>query len=580
MARIVCGPIIGRISANSVNLMLETDIDIENVVCTVMDQHTMEVAELQLSCKALVPKVWTINGLQADRKYSIICNELENFIDVSFHTIKENPSRLEFIGLSAWDEGLAKHMLQHIDGTDAVLHLGNTVATHRFVTDFINTLDKSLSLEETNVIFEQKLRQQYRRCLTQTPSFRKLLASCQNLFIWGVEESITWPYAETYQVQITELWQIATRVYRQYLRAVWDDDMTEELGNKPRECYKLQWGHIVLFMTDVYGNRLRNWKLDRNAGFLNNTQVAMLKSLVDEKHRTDAIIFASPLPFIGMTPEQCLADRLGVLDSWPCLEIDFYKIFLFSQKWGGCTSFIAGGTECGITTLIEYVTEHESSKTTKRKTSQVVAARLDEKWTPVSYSKVANYQNWSFAHNEFTDHAWANVVIEYKNGLFHTHAKLVTLPTEMGMLQPIQAARIVADLTDDYQLPVLSSTVSDVPLEFIDEGHIPSGPDRIPASYDPSEWHDLATDDDGAADIKDVEDSKFDMDNEMRQLVKLVRKEFVSKAPEIDDNIPERSKLALNNMPIDTSLARRAEITYVEPKNKITVRRERLILAK
>jgi hypothetical protein len=272
---------------------------------------------------------------------------------------------------------------------------------------------------------------------------------------------MTWSEAERAEELLPGLHAMAHRVYRHYMRSLWDRQMDEQYtGNKPREFYRINYGQVALFFCDTRGNRMRNWKIERGNRFLGNSQIKLLKHLVNTE-APGTIIFVSDSPFVGSSPSKCLETMSKrQLDTWPCHELDFYKIFLFAHKWarmGHLPVFLAGNSDCG------YVSTIQNGRDSKTAIRQIAVGRLDEKWVGLNIANVSKYGNWHFVHNDTQQHSWASVKISERNAApfaavelcGSASGELITLP-RVG-----PPASIAIDMTSNMQHQVSSKRKND-----------------------------------------------------------------------------------------------------------------------
>jgi hypothetical protein len=406
---LICGPIIGHVSENTANILLEFDTDIDKLEVCITDlsvNNEKESYNNQLSFRANHPRVHTISKLEPGHSYRFIITDkrIAEPYSASFRTPLKDIIELDVIALSGWSEEIGDKIINAARSAQVILHCGNLVSTHNLFAE-LSARDVVPSSKEV----EDELRLLYRRVLMR-PKLRKLLANNSNLAIWGDEESLNWEGAETVLDNIKFSWKIAHSVYREYLRALFDNDDSPYNELKPREFYSVSIGQTAIVVIDTHGNRMPNFQLNRSIPFLGNRQRKMLKDL--SKKNPANMIFLSDIPFITIANVNIdIGKKESLEEQWPSQDNDMKEIFGFAHSHyhdhGRTVILQAGGGECGFTSIIE----HDNCAM-----YQSVVGRLDSKMVPLNIPSVIHYKNWTIMHRENTMPSWSHISLVKNNG--------------------------------------------------------------------------------------------------------------------------------------------------------------------
>jgi hypothetical protein len=446
MPNLICGPIIGHVSPRTANILLEFDETVENLEICITDMtssNDMKSRNSQLSFVVNRPRTHTITQLEPAHNYriEIVDKRIANPYTACFRTPLENSDELNVIGIAGWSEEMGDKILTASRSADVLIHCGNLVSTHNLFAELSNR-DTLPTAAETEI----ELRAVYRRSLMR-PKLRTLLSNCSNLAIWGEEESLSWQFVEDILEKLPFALRVAHAVYRDYLRALFDNDDSPYIGEKPREFFSIQIGRTAIMVIDTRGSRMSNFKLDRKANFLGNSQKRMIKE-VDRINPLN-IIFVSDIPFVSISNESYQNPVSSNMTEWPCQEIDMKEIFAYAHERsekvpGGSVLLLAGGGECGFTSIIG----HDNCCM-----YQGVVGSLDHKLVPLNIPSVLRYKRWTITHREVIEPTWARVQLMRHNGRIRGSIKL----------EGVDNANVRAKLSDiDATIPIENSIPSDV----------------------------------------------------------------------------------------------------------------------
>ncbi|OQS05373.1 hypothetical protein THRCLA_02482 [Thraustotheca clavata] len=90
-AKIVLGPVLGRITATSARILIEVDRDVEKCVCICTKANTEENVKSSTSLKAFIPSIFTLVDLKPQTEYTVSIEGLFNLPMARFWTPHQNP---------------------------------------------------------------------------------------------------------------------------------------------------------------------------------------------------------------------------------------------------------------------------------------------------------------------------------------------------------------------------------------------------------------------------------------------------------------------------------------------------------
>ena len=314
---VICGPIVGLVTCNSANILLEFDKDISDLQCSITDKtngRQFNVHEnYHLVFKAYEPKIikFELPERKNNNNYTFIIRDLRvknsNMHNANFHTFGTNCDRFNVITTSCnqvksvndWDNQIQNlwiginQRVQHND-VDLVLHLGGQV-------DFAERIDQLLSdenfVQKANLLSSDNLTSALLmdlcECTRQTftkPYINNVLSSAQNLMIYNSCESLQDYDVKRFTNKINvevDLLNIAKNVYRKYQRSLWDI----EFKNTPTQhsCHK--WGRYGLFLLDIQ-------KKQNGEHFLFKDQVSDIRSFCSDS-KLEILMLGTNMPILS-----------------------------------------------------------------------------------------------------------------------------------------------------------------------------------------------------------------------------------------------------------------------------------------
>jgi hypothetical protein len=462
--QLICGPIVGVVTSTYAHILLEFDQSITNLEITLINLQTNEKAIISEGLNypnPYRPKTYVFADLNPGHSYKFVISDNrfkypgQDDVFACFVTPTLDQSELKMLGIAGWDMTTAKQpnrasqFHKEVKQADILVHCGNLIPIHSLFQS-IALLGKTI----TEKVFERAIRNLYRRTLTQVV-FREILSSISNIFLWGEEESLTFPEFATFQKYISpNARQIAYQVYREYFRSLRDSDDRVFQDNRPREEFQVCLGKTLLIGIDLYGNRLPNLQYVPERHILGNSQKLLLKESVKQLNPTNVIILCDQ-PIVSISKESP--------PQWPALHLDLAKIFAFAYERqearpDGIVSFLTGGGSCSYRTLIERMPDLLML--------QGVAGKLNQRQPlPLNFPCHIVFQDWKIMHQEFSHHhTFLKLNLIVADDQSCVFPDLEILPMNHQYLKEYQDDKPVIQVAEKIPMQDLKSTSQQVVL--------------------------------------------------------------------------------------------------------------------
>jgi hypothetical protein len=452
-ANVICGPIVGLVTCNSANILLEFDKDISNLECSLIDQSTKGLEfkisnNNNLTFTAYEPKVlkFELPEKNDNNNYMFVIRDMRvknnSMHNACFHTFGKNCKKFDVVTVSCnqvsqvnnWDNpsenlwiNIDAKMKNNYEMVDLVLHLGGQVDLHGRLnklladSDFV-TKANQLTSEQLTTALTMEFCEVIRSTFCKK-YINNILSSAQNLMMWNSCESLEDYNMNKFNKAIkvnVNLLEIAKNVYRKYQRALWDTEFKDT--DSQYSCHK--WGKYGLFIFDI--KRKSN---DESTRSLSREQIVDIKKF-SEDPKLQILMFGSNIPIISDLPEECLKQAKTDptnLNRWPCREKAFKMIFRYLEKvqselnktpiilTGNCenTSF------AGKSIIVNNLT---GTSITQLCTGPIVgnASKNIGKYM-LSYKN-----NWNIVHTSTNNNNYAALSISVRNGNNNISSNIVT----------------------------------------------------------------------------------------------------------------------------------------------------------
>lgn len=343
------GPVVGLVTHNSANILLETNFDIRNMRCILVNNSEIRRSVFELptsnhimTFRANVPKLITLTNLPecSSLEFLIVDQRVSNRdkSSASFHTFKKCPKSFNLICLSETGHSDGQSLLRTVSEKvssshiDLVLHSGGQINLKNIINDFLNNaesvrLANQLSPESCTAYIEELFRDCYRKCWNNE-DMKVILSSCQNIMMWNASDSLI-DYDQSKWKSLVRhnicLMKCARKVYCEY----------QCLTYNKSYC---NWGRYGLFLFDSHNQCYKK-------------QFEDLESFLSSE--SDILILSSNYPFVDVLNKQ--------MEAWPCKYKILYLMFRYIERWqrmnknkkvvllSGCDS----NTKCGMKTNID-----------------------------------------------------------------------------------------------------------------------------------------------------------------------------------------------------------------------------------
>jgi hypothetical protein len=443
------GPIIGLVSSNSANILLEFDEDIINLQCVMINLSNQQVCYIstsngKLNFRKNIPKVITFIDLPSNTllEFKITDVRIKNSISAKIRTFSINPDEFNVVCIKYNDINLWRHIAEQNNRIDLLLHLGSQVdlyeCVHTLLQDeikinIINTIDDA----------HNYIKEIFRSCYRTNWSrqyIREIMASCQNLMIWDEHDSLI-RFNKTIahpsqSIQLTQpegndniskgndnifnmnewnskikknidLVKCAYEVYCEYQKQLWQP-LSEIKTLKFREHHYHKWGKFGVFMIDTIGN------LHTSKELLSRTQIRDLQKFRNSPE-LNFFIFASPESFINNMP----CDNDIVLNTWPSHDKKYYIVFKYLEKWQKQNQdkkiILLSGNYGANTTITNTHHGHMMN--------MISVGYYDNK--VMSPKKIIKYKKWIIQQHLFLENSYSSIVLHTKDNVPIIDAKLI-----------------------------------------------------------------------------------------------------------------------------------------------------------
>lgn len=476
---VLCGPIVGQVTATTANILLEVDEDAMIVCRAVPEDGSGELAKSSRKLKKVQPGVFQLRSLNPNTRYSI---EFGGLASVQQDKLKElgcclrtMPSyrdlkQLRFVALSCnfptrlergaenpW--GRVNELTK--DGKcDVVLHLGDQVYTWengRMVAasraiELLDGKEVSSSLRHKMMRTASKcLQDSYRNVWAQGDT-AAVLAHTSNLMIWSdndVTNDFTTARKEDGSQQYPpEYLSVAMGVYRMYQRQLWDPDCDisvelssadldpDEAASDPcQEWHFHTYGPCGVFFIDMRGNRIRrDGTLQEGLPpILSETQRESIKQAF-ETTNLSCMLLCAEIPFVGAEPETIRKEvedspqKAFLKDHWPYELPELLWILDLCFSWkvaaeGREVILLGGDIHVGVDSVIA---DSETGQQIRHITTSPITNRVSKFFYPTSGRLNERY---TFEHRVL-EQARNFVVIDlsFEDGRTEARVELVGVP--------------------------------------------------------------------------------------------------------------------------------------------------------
>ena len=342
--KLVCGPVIGLVSARSANILLEVDTEAPNLRCGLKQEFTEEISTyMSVGLHAYRPRVVSFEGLWPDTKYDIFVPEISDDPVGRLHTFPEDLNKIR-IGVVSCDNNTFKsnydmwkrmwevmqeeefHVLLHIGDN---VYLDDNFAASRSVAEIVRgddvydpeKVDPSIPYVKARALLRKTPRDQwiaksteildiYRQKYRDTWGRRykkEVLSHVSNLMILDdheiredfgrLPEDSDRDSAEYY------LGRLAYRVFYEYQRALWDPRCVEpDRDEYTNEFVSVNFGHLGIMMLDSR----TTWSLNKDKrpedddSYFSQSQMKSIASNLRSRDNIRLWLVVTPLPLIFM----------------------------------------------------------------------------------------------------------------------------------------------------------------------------------------------------------------------------------------------------------------------------------------
>lgn len=414
---VLCGPVVGAVTDNSANLLLELDCDVEvTCVATALSYGDQEV-EVRTRFFRHDPGVIMLRGLRPLTTYRISWRPPLQFSgDASLmdhgatqrglcvvRTLPKetNLQHLQILAVScnrlstsmrAPGQSLWWPIAQICESgqCDILLHLGDQVYTRdnaSWKCQAEALFEKAESMETVDE--RQDLELEATRCLQEAyrqtwtfPATALALAQTSNLMMWSDNDVINDFNTVDYRSYTPRLVQSAMSVYRMYQRQLWDPNCGGvEDKEHVEEWHFHRHGPVGIFMLDLRGNRIDPAGTRKDGSLISKKQ----QQAVEDAFQTPALrymLLCSEMPLVWERPEivKQKAKSLGFLrDHWLYNLPELTWLLELCFKWKAASAardvlFLGGDLHVSIYSVIyDKITENNIRCITTSPVSNEVA---------------------------------------------------------------------------------------------------------------------------------------------------------------------------------------------------------------
>jgi len=309
MAKIIVGPVIGKVTDTTARILIEVDGDVQ-VTCDATDTNKNVITQTSNFTKDR-PSTFKLQGLLPETEYEITFKGVaSNYPKGRVRTFRSNADRLNVAAVSCnflgrrhetdlWADLRDRYVIP--GNIDLLLHVGDQIygdATFARALKIIKSNEPKSKKAQNEQILEA-YRRLYRAWWSD-PSTRDVLANVSNLMIWDDHEiRDDWgSRREDYDLNSVEyrIGTLARQVYREYQRQLWEDP-----PHTDDEQHFHVWGTIGVLFVDQRGGR--SFGRDAARPYLSTRQwndiVKALETGAFSTVRALIVVTSVPLVYLG-----------------------------------------------------------------------------------------------------------------------------------------------------------------------------------------------------------------------------------------------------------------------------------------
>lgn len=313
MAKIILGPVIGKVTDTSARVLIETDDDVQ-VTCDATSTNAS--ATKTINCTKQRPAVFQLNNLSPGTEYALTFQGVSaGYPKGRVRTFGTNLDKLNVAAVSCnflgrrgrsdmWADLRDRYVMP--GDVNLVLHVGDQIYGDAVFARGM-ALIKAKTIP-TKAKQDQHISDAYRnlyRAWWSEPSTRDVLANVSNLMIWDDHEiRDDWGSRDTDCDKNSVEYRIGTlarQVYREYQRQLWDDFNTNSVPATGEEQHWHRWGSIGVLFVDQRGGR--SFGFEPSRPYLSTLQwqkiLAELGSGELSQVRALIVVTSVPLCYLG-----------------------------------------------------------------------------------------------------------------------------------------------------------------------------------------------------------------------------------------------------------------------------------------
>lgn len=313
MARLVLGPVVGKVTSTSGRVLVEADRKAQASI-ELVPHGDGERHSVSLDLEGGIPQAASFQELNPNTHYDIVVHGLDDPYPGCLRTFPERPERLNLAAVSCnflvrrgktdlWSDLLERYVRP--GDIDMLFHLGDQV----YADETFQWAEAQLRggrrrdgqpTARTQQRILERFRDLYRVTWTHPPT-REVLARVPNLTMWDDHEIRNgWgshpgdddPESSQHQIAL-----LARQVFREYQRQLWDDGATEASG--ANEGHLHAWGEVGALFLDPRGPR--SFAPDPSRPYLGSEQWQAVQDALAPGGLFDdvkALLVATPLPIV------------------------------------------------------------------------------------------------------------------------------------------------------------------------------------------------------------------------------------------------------------------------------------------
>jgi hypothetical protein len=434
---ILCGPIIGRVTHDTANIVLEIGgeipsiIDLECVLVTTKDDKTITLTN-KLSFEKNRPRGYSFTKLKPCTNYrfmivdSRISEQERRTRTANIRTLAINPTRLRVVFTSnelkqSDNKEDGKSILDSSNDIDYVIHLGNQLnplsALNKYLSDSNNMKTiVNMKTPEKEEKIKELIRTSYRTTWNGV-QWRRILSSFSNLMIWGSHDSVFEDASQYRELQVNII-SLAHDIYREYQRQLFAPlEATITKTNKPREFHYHRIASFGIFIFDFRGNRLKNYTCNTNDKLLGKTQYACLKKFLEDPELKNLVV-CTEYPFVNKLPSGSIIDTIKsmfispsnsqkvVISEFPCVDKDLYVLYKILEKWAENKKLLLVSGNNMLGGLSETYISNRTTGTIIKQLSVGFTEAPKE-----SHNTTMVYKKWDIIHRPYNNQEKVNSVL-------------------------------------------------------------------------------------------------------------------------------------------------------------------------